>query len=88
MLLYLSGTKRDGLRHVPSETFVVPRCLVGDMPVAYHPAQDNCDALSCAATSQAVRRSESLAAARHNEERERVSDGTAVNQPVIIPRKK
>ena len=31
------------------------------MPVAYHPAQDNCDALSCAATLRAVRRSESLA---------------------------
>ena len=54
ILLYLFRQEKDGLRHVPSETFVVPRCAVGDMPVAYHPAQDNCNALSCTATLQAA----------------------------------
>ena len=42
--------------------------------------------LCCASVlseSQAVRRSESLAAARHNEERERVSEGTAVTHPIF-----
>ena len=43
--------------------------------------------LCCASVlseSQAVRRSESLAAARHNEERERVSEGTAVYHPIFL----
>ena len=42
--------------------------------------------LCCASVlsnSQAVRRSESLASARHNEERERVSEGTAVDHPIF-----
>ena len=69
---------------MPSETFVMPRCAAGDMPVAYHPAQDNCDALSCAATLQAVRRSKSLASVRHNDERERVSEGTVADCPFLM----
>ena len=42
--------------------------------------------LCCASVlseSQADRRSEGLAAARHNEERERVSEGTAVTHPIF-----
>ena len=42
--------------------------------------------LCCASVlseSQAVRRSESLASARHNQERERVSEGTAVDHPIF-----
>ena len=27
ILLYLFRQEKDGLRHVPSETFVAPRCL-------------------------------------------------------------
>ena len=32
ILLYLFRQERDGLRHVPSETFVVPRCLATCKP--------------------------------------------------------
>ena len=32
ILLYLFRQERDGLRHVPSETFVVPRCLASRKP--------------------------------------------------------
>ena len=49
-----------------------------------HVPKENLCCASVLSESQAVRRSESLASARHNEERERVFVGTAANCPFFM----